>query len=116
MMLETLQKITLRLRLLLPLAVVLGCAGAAVFVWSVATADGDGYLAPGLLAAMWGAWLFTLVTGFRSVPPPAGDQQPFRTRFRSRMIRAGYTLMAWILLGAGLAALFLTWRLLVLWC
>ena len=113
-MLEKLQKVSGLLRPLTPLAVLLGLAGLGLFAWSAVTSDGDGYLIPGLLAALWGAWLFTLITGFRSVPPPAGGQERFAARFRTRLARAGYGLLAWIVVGAGLAALFMTYRLLTL--
>lgn len=115
MMLERLEKITRGLRPLMPFSAVLGVAGAGLFAWSAAVAEADDYLIPGLLAALWGAWLFTLVTGFRDVPPPASGQQSLRARSRVRLARIGFGVLAWILLAAGLAALFMTWRLLVVW-
>ena len=114
-MIEALQKIAVRLRPLMPVAVLLGVAGCALFTWSAVTVKNDGYLAPGLLAALWGAWLFTLISGFSAVPPPARQQQPLRKRLRIQLARAGYTLMAWIILASGLVALFMTFRLLALW-
>lgn len=114
-MLETLQKIAVRLRPLMPLSVILGVIGAALFAWSAAVADGEGYLIPGLLVALWGAWLFALITGFREVPPSAHQHQPLTVRFRTRLARAGYGAMAGIILASGVAALFLSYRLLALW-
>ncbi|MFU8814605.1 MAG: hypothetical protein ACNA7W_04610 [Pseudomonadales bacterium] len=117
-MLETLQKVSRPLRRLLPLAVVLGLAGVVVFLWSAATGgsgESDSYLIPGLLAMLWGALLFVLITGFRNVPPPAGPEHAFGMRLRIRFARAGYQIMAWFIIAAGLASLFVTFRLLTLW-
>lgn len=117
-MLERLQRIAVRIRPLLPLSVVLGLAGVAVFLWSAATGgagEEDGFLIPGLLATLWGAILFVLITGFRNVPPPAGPQHSFGIRLRIRLARASYHLMAWFIVGASLAALIMSYRLLMLW-
>lgn len=114
-MVTVLQRIAWRLRPLTPLAVVLAAAGLATFGWSVLSADGDRVLIPGLLCAVWGAWLFTLITGFSSLQPPPDPAQPWRLRLRRRLAWAGYRIMAAAVIGGGLAAAFLTLRLLVLW-
>ena len=117
-MLEILQKIAGPLRPLLPLTVVLGLAGVALFLWSAATGgsgESDSYLIPGVLATLWGALLFVLITGFRNVPPRAGPEHAFGMRLRIRFARAGYQFMAWFIIAAGLASLFITFRLLMLW-
>jgi hypothetical protein len=115
MIVEALQKLASHLRPLMPLSVAVGVAGCALFTWSAVTQQGDGYLAPGLLAAVWGAWLFTLISGFNDTPPQARRQQSWRTRLEVRLARTGYTVMAWIILVSGLVALFMTYRLLALW-
>jgi len=114
-MLELLQVIAVRLRVLVPLAVVLGAAGFVLFVGSAVGFAPASYLTPGLLATIWGVWLFALITGFRGAPPAAAPEQSWARRQRARLARAGYILMAWVVVGTGLAALFLSYRLGVLW-
>lgn len=114
-MLELLQAIAVRLRVLTPLAVVLGAAGFALFVASVIDLAPESYLTPGLLLTIWGVWLFALITGFRGAPPAVTADLSWARRQRVRLARAGYVLMAWVVVGTGLAALFLSYRLGVLW-
>lgn len=114
-MLELLQAIAVRLRALTPLAVALGAAGFALFAGSAVGIAPASYLTPGLLAAIWGVWLFALITGFRGVTPAAAPDLSWARRQRARLARAGYALMAWVVVGTGLAALFLSYRLGVLW-
>lgn len=114
-MLEFLQAIALRLRMLVPLAVVLGAAGFVLFAAAAVGLAPATYLTPGLLAAIWGVWLFALLTGFRGAPPASAPEQSWARRQRARLARAGNILMAWVVVGTGLAALFLSYRLGVLW-
>lgn len=114
-MLELLQAIAFRLRVLTPVAVVLGLAGIGVFAGSAIGVAPEAYLTPGLLAAIWGVWLFALTTGFRVALPVVRPDQPWGVRFRARLARAGYVLMAWVILGTGVAATLLSVRLIMLW-
>jgi hypothetical protein len=114
-MLELLQAIAFRLRALTPVAVVLFVAGIAVFAGSAIGVVPEGYLTPGLLAAIWGVWLFVLTTGLRGALPVVSADQPWSVRLRTRLARAGYVLMAWVILGTGVAAILLSARLLLLW-
>lgn len=113
-MVELLQAIALRLRPLMPLSVAVMLAGLGLFAASVTMTDRDGWLVAGLLAALWGGWLFTLLSGFHGPPPPADARQPLRMRLRLRLARAAHVVLAWVLIGAGLAGLFVTVRLVVL--
>lgn len=117
-MLEKLQKTAHWLRPVLPVSVLLGIAGVALFLWSAAAGGGrqdDGALILGLIATLWGALLFALITGFRQVPPPVSDRQPMLSRVRTRLARGAYVLMAWAMLGATAVSLLMTYRLLMLW-
>lgn len=114
-MLELLQAIAYRLRALTPVAVVLGVAGFGLFAGAALGAAPEAWLTPGLLVAIWGVWFFALTTGFRSTLPVVRREQPWGTRFRARLARAGYVLMAWVVLGTGVAAILLSVRLLLLW-
>jgi hypothetical protein len=117
-MLERLQTVALMLRPVLPLAVVLGVGGAAVFLWAATRTgptQGDALLIPGALAILWGAVLFAFITGFRNVPAPPRPVQPLWARTRARLTRGFHTLIAWIMLGATAVALFVSFRLLSLW-
>lgn len=114
-MLEILQAVAARLRVLTPLAVLLGVAGLGLFIGSAVGIAPASYLTPGLLATIWGVWLFALITGFRGALPAAAPEQSWARRQRLRLARAGYVLMAWVVVGTGLAALFLSYRLGVLW-
>lgn len=117
-MLERLQRIAIRLRPLLPLAVAVGVGGLAVFLWSSTRnvpAERDTYLIPGLLATLWGALLFTFITGLRQVPALPAPQDSLWRRLRARLARGVQHVIAWLILGAAAAALFMSFRLLALW-
>jgi hypothetical protein len=117
-MLERLQIAARWLRPVLPLAVVVGLAGVVLFLWSAAAGGGgqeDGRLILGLLATLWGALLFTLITGFRQVPAQADPQQRLAQRLKTRLARACYVVMAWLMLGAAAISVLMTYRLLALW-
>jgi hypothetical protein len=114
--LERLQRTARLLRPVLPLAVLLGVAGAIVFLWAAAGGDrGDGALILGLVATLWGALLFALITGFRQVPPPTDPRLPLGARLRSRVARGAYAIMAWAMLGAAVISVIMTYRLMMLW-
>jgi cbb3-type cytochrome oxidase maturation protein len=116
-MLERLQKAAEWLRPLLPVAVVLGIAGVIVFLWAAAAGGGqdDGALILGLVATLWGALLFALITGFRQIPPPASNQQSLVLRIKAQLTRGAYVVMAWAMAGAAALSLLMTYRLLMLW-
>jgi hypothetical protein len=117
-MLERLQSLARMLRPALPLAVLMGVGGTAVFLWA-ATRTGptpdDALLIPGALATLWGAVLFAFITGFRSVTAPPEPAQSLWARARARLSRGFHTLIAWALLAATGVALFVSFRLLGVW-
>lgn len=116
-MLERLQSVANWLRPLLPVAVLLGTAGALLFLWA-AVAGGtqdDGLLIFGLIATLWGALLFALITGFRHIPPTVDPALPWFRRMRAHLARGAYVLMAWAMLAAAAMAVMMTGRLLTLW-
>jgi hypothetical protein len=117
-MLERLQITARWARPALPVSVVVSLAGVTLFLWSATAGGGgqeDGWLILGLLATLWGALLFTLITGFREVPGPAESRQRLVQRLKIRLARAGYVVMAWLMLGASAISLLMTYRLLALW-
>jgi hypothetical protein len=120
--LERFEQVAGRLAGLLPVAVLVGVAGAGLFLWAAATgtrsgdgASDDGLLILGLIAALWGALLFALITGFREVPAQVDTALPWFRRMRARLRRAAYLLMAWVMLGAAGVAVMMTYRLAMLW-
>jgi len=117
-MLERLQHVARILHPLLPLAILLGVSGAAVFLWA-ATRTGptqdDSLLIPGALAAVWGGMLLAFITGFRRVPAKPDPAQSLWVRGRAGFTRGLHTLLAWLMLGAAGGALLVSLRLLVLW-
>jgi hypothetical protein len=114
LMVELLQAIAVRLRPLVPLSLAVTLAGLGLFAASALMVDGDAWLVAGLLAALWGGWLFALLTGFRVIPPAADVRQSLGSRLRLRLARAGYVALAWALLAAALVAGFVTFRLVTL--
>jgi hypothetical protein len=120
-MLKRFQQVASRLGRLLPVAVLVGIAGAILFLWAAmgtSTEDGardDGFLILGLIATLWGALLFALITGFREVPAPVDTTLPWFRRTRARLRRGVYLLMAWVMLGAAGIAVMMTYRLAMLW-
>jgi hypothetical protein len=117
-MLEKLQRAAHWLRPVLPVAVAVGVAGVILFLWAAAGGGGgqdDGALILGLIATLWGALLFALITGFRQIPPPASDRQRLMLRLRTGLARGAYVIMAWAMLGAAAISLLMTYRLLMLW-
>jgi hypothetical protein len=117
-MLERLQRAAGWLRPALPVAVLGGLAGVALFLWSAVAGGGgqhDGWMILGLIAALWGALLFALITAFRQLPAPADPQQGFVQRLKARVGRALYVAVAWLMLTAAAVSLLMTYRLLSLW-
>lgn len=113
-MLELLHAIAYRMAALRPLALLALVAGLAGFVAAVVTGATDRALAAALLVAIWGGWWFTLLAAFRRAPPVPARHTNLRGRFRTRLSRAGYLTIAWLLLASGVAAAFLSVRLLTL--
>jgi len=119
-MLERLQKLAGWLRPLLPVAVLVGIAGAALFLWAAAGggatgANDDGLLILGLIATLWGALLYALITGFRHVPHDVDPNLPWFRRMRAHLVRGAYVVMAWAMLAAAAMAVMMTSRLVTLW-
>lgn len=113
-MLERLHAVAERLGPLRPVALAALLAGLAGFVWAAWSAAADRYLIAALLTAVWGGWWFTLLAAFGRAPPDSRRAGSLRARLRRRLARAGYLTMAWLLLASGLAAAFLSVRLLTL--
>jgi hypothetical protein len=111
-MLELLHALAARLRPLEPVALMVLAAGLIGFVWAVVTGAPDRWLSAALLAAVWGGWCFTWLAVFAGPPPGAPKSGSLRARLRYRLSRAGYLTLAWLLLGSGAAAAFLSVRLL----
>jgi hypothetical protein len=119
--LERLQQIARWLCPLLPVAVLIVIGGMALFLWAAAggvpvtAADDDGPLILGLIASLWGALLFALITGFRDVPPPIDPALSWFRRLKAHLTRGAYLLMAWAMPAAAIMAVMVTYRLVVLW-
>lgn len=118
-LIDSLQKIALRLRPLRYAALVLGvlCLGALAVIVFVAPAAGEHnrYLVPAMVGFIWclSAWGF--IDTFQSVPERAGRQHGFFARIKLHLSRGWFWLLAILFAGSTLAALFLTFKLGAFW-
>lgn len=118
-MIDALQRIAVRIRLLRYVAVVLGlaCLAALGFVLFAAPAseDADRFLVPAIVGLIWclSAWGF--IDTFQSVPAKRQAGDGLAARIRRSMVRAWFWFLAALFGVATLAALFLTFKLGSVW-
>lgn len=97
-MLFTLHRIARRLAWGRPLALILAAAGIAGAVISLFSGNDrlSPLLEPSLILALWGMMLFAFIQLFRRIPPPVLPHDSFMTKLGARMVLAGYTLLAFL--------------------
>lgn len=97
-MLLTLHKIARRLVWCRFLALVLAAVGITGTVASLFAGKGNlsSLLEPSLVLTLWGMMLFAFIQLFRRIPPPVLPHDSFMTKLGTRIVLAGYTLLAFL--------------------
>ena len=113
--LERLQKIARFLRPLRWVALFALVVSVVTFIFSVIEADRDYYLIPSVVGTMWAMLLFAFITGFQVIPDRAPANGSFTERITAQIARGSYWILAILTGVASLAAVSLTFRLLVIW-
>lgn len=118
-MIDTLQKLAVRIRPLRYVAVVLGLACLAALAFIVfampAASAGNRYLLPAIVGFVWCLSAYGFIDGFQSVPERARRADGFFARVRRTVFRAWFWLLAVVFAASTLAALFLTFKLGGVW-
>lgn len=118
-MIDTLQRIAVRMRPLRHVAVVLGlaCLAGLVMIIFAAPASGDSnrFLVPAIVGFIWCLSAYGFIDTFQSVPQKVDPRHGVFSRIKRRVSRAWFWFLA-VLFGAStLAALFVTVRLGSVW-
>lgn len=118
-MIDTLQRIAVRIRPLRRVAAVLGVvclAGLAMIVF-VAPASGGGnrFLVPAIVGFIWCLSAYGFIDTFQFVPEKLDRDYGIVARIKRRVSRAWFWFLALLFGGSTLAALFLTLKLGAVW-
>ena len=117
-MIERLQGIARRLRLLRAPLLVLGLLSLALLLYTLLTSASraeDRWLMPSLIALVWAMSTFGFIGLFQHVPPLVAARQTWAARLAHRAHRAVYMLLALVYLLTTLAALYLSQKALSVW-
>lgn len=115
-MLLMLHKLATRLRGCQPLAILLGLAGLLGILISLFAGEGQWghWLEPSLVLTLWGMMLFSFLRLFRRIPEPVLPHDDFLTRLGTRLILAGYTLLAFMVVVVSCLLAWMSFRLIYL--
>jgi len=116
---DALQRIAVRIRLLRYVAVALGlaCLAALGFILFAAPASGDAsrFLAPAIVGFIWSLSAWGFIDTFQSVPAKTSPGDGLAARIKRTLARAWFWFLAALFAVATLAALFLTFKLGSVW-
>lgn len=114
-MIDTLQRIAVRIRPLRYVALVLGAAclvALAVIIFGTAAAGGGNrFLVPAIVGFIWCLSAYGFIDTFQSVPERMDRAHGWFSRIKRSMFRAWFWVLAVLFGGSTLAALFLTFKL-----
>lgn len=118
-MIDTLQRIAVRIRPLRRVALVLGVvclAGLALIIFAApASGDSNRFLVPAIVGFIWSLSAYGFIDTFQFVPERLDREHGFFARARRRISRAWFWFLALLFGGSTLAALFLTLKLGAVW-
>lgn len=118
-MIDTLQRIAVRIRPLRRVAVVLGvaCLAGLAMIIFVAPASGDSnrFLVPAIVGFIWCLSAYGFIDTFQFVPEKLDREHGFFARIKRGASRAWFWFLALLFGGSTLAALFLTFKLGAVW-
>ena len=117
-MLEKLHKAALALAPLQPfclLAVAALCTVFALSVFEISVFAGDTYLIPSFVGVLWLLSLYSFIVCFRSLPAKEDTGAGMLARYRRKVLRGVYWVIALLLLGVTVSVLLVSLRFFNLW-
>ena len=97
------------------LLLALACLAGIGFLLLVTPQAGDRLLIPLLALLLWSFSAYDLIATFHAIPSRPATDAGLLPRFRGRLRRAWYGLLALVFLAATVAVLLISFRLLALW-
>lgn len=117
-MIDSLQKLAVRLEPFRFVAIVIGALCflvAAGIIFTAFSQENDRYLIPAITGLLWSLSAYVFISTFQSVPQRARPAPGFRHLFTRSVQRGWYGLLAAVFLGTTVVAVFLTLRLFRVW-
>ena len=117
-LIDRLHRVALRLSLLRAAVVFMGLVCVAILLAAILLArpgEWDSWIMPSFVGLLWSISAYFFMITFHSIPAPADASLPFLARAKQRLVRSGYWLIGLAFLGATLAVLLATYRILALW-
>ncbi len=117
-MIDRFQQVAYKLRILRVPAIVVGLLSILVIFVTVffsQSREADRFLVPAVVTLLWAMSTYGFVETFRSVPTPVSNTMSWFARLGRRLRRAWYWLIAVVFVVASAAAVFVAFRMLVVW-
>ena len=117
-MIDQFQRVAQKLRVLRIPAVIIGLSSILVIViiaFVSQSREGDRFLVPAIVALLWAMSTYGFIESFRSVPAPVTQSMSWFARLGRRLRRAWYWLIATVFIIVSAAAVFVAFRMLVIW-
>ncbi|WP_404419089.1 hypothetical protein [Marinospirillum sp.] len=113
-MLHLFERLAARLGLLRPVSLITAVIGLLLLAASLFVADFQHWLMPGFLLFLWSLLGYSFLTLFRSLPAPPSAQEGLFARWKGKLVRGAYWLLALAFLLLTLGVLGMTLRGLVI--
>jgi hypothetical protein len=117
-MIDKFQRIAQSMRILLLPSMLVGSicfVSMAIIVIGVRSEEFERFLMPSLVGFVWAATTYSFVVTFCTIPEKADKSQGLIGKFKRRISRGWYWVLAVVFLGTTVAALILTGRLMSIW-
>jgi hypothetical protein len=117
-MIDSFTKVANSLQILRLPSVIAGLLSAVAMLTVIITSEsheGDFYLIPSSIGLLWSIATYSFLVNFRSVPEKAALSWKLFSRIKRNLIRAWYWLIAILFVGATLAVVAVSYRMIAVW-